>query len=403
MKFPEADVVIVGAGPVGLFAALATAKNGNTVILIEKNAARPKQSRAIGIAPPSLGAIHRIGMLDRFLKSGVRVSRAGGYSEKRKLCDVDFSSLKTPYPFVLAIPQDRTEAIFETEVATNANVCFLKGAEARALTVSDDWCTVSGDLGGSPFSVRGKFIFGCDGAKSSVRTISGIRFRGAAYPHTFLMADYTDATGWGDEARLFFTPRGSVESFPLPERCRRFVVRTGSFIKENTAGFLSSEFPARCGLLPDESDKRWESAFGVQHFLAERFALPRLFLCGDAAHVISPIGGQNMNVGFADAELAAWLVTKHFKENRSPGIAASAHDRVRRRAARAALLRAELMMRLGTSGGKIWNAVRNGATVAAMRSPLASVFYGMFTMLSLPNRDLPSCEIILKKALGGVP
>jgi 2-polyprenyl-6-methoxyphenol hydroxylase-like FAD-dependent oxidoreductase len=400
MIFSPADVVVVGAGPVGLLAALSAAKNGTTVILLEKNASRPMQSRAIGITPPSLGIFKRLGIIDKFIGTGVRVTHAGGYSENRKLCSVDLSGIKTPYPFVLAIPQDRTESLLEEAVQAQPNVRFIKNAEAKIFEISEEWCTVTGTTGeGGPFSARGRFVFGCDGMKSAMRSGAGIRFCGKPYPHTFLMADYADTTGWGDEARLYFTAGGSIESFPLPDGYRRFVLRTPFFVDHSQPDFLAREIPARCRININNTERRWESAFGVQHFIASSFSLPRFFLCGDAAHVMSPIGGQNMNVGFADAECAAWMLSMLVQGKTTPDRAALAYDRFRRKAAAAATRRAALMMTMGTSGGTLWNFLRNGGMSVALRTPLASVAYGMFTMLSLPNRDLPSYESRLERGM----
>jgi 2-polyprenyl-6-methoxyphenol hydroxylase-like FAD-dependent oxidoreductase len=86
------------------------------------------------------------------------------------------------------------------------------------------------------------------------------------------------------------------------------VLRTPHFIKENETDFLEKEIPLRCGVAVDTKDKVWESAFGVQHYIAEPYSRNGLFLCGDAAHVMSPIGGQNMNIGLADAECAVWCI-----------------------------------------------------------------------------------------------
>ncbi len=397
---PEADVVVVGAGPVGLLAALYAAKNGGSVILLEKESVRPQQSRAIGITPPSMGIFERLGIVDRFLSEGLKVSHAGGYSIDRKLCTVDFSRLKTTYPFVLTIPQDRTERILETEVTAQSNIRFIRGVEVRAFSIVDGLCGITGaDVNRREFKTQGSYVIGCDGAKSVMRGHAGARFYGSAYPHTFLMADYDDTTGWGDEARLYFTRRGSVESFPLPGGYRRFVLRTPSFIKENTSDFLATEIPRRCGVSVDTAGKRWESAFGVQRFIASSFAAARLFLCGDAAHIMSPIGGQNMNVGFADAELAARLIAMMRDRRVQPLLAAKVFDRYRRKSAVDATVRAELMMRMGTSGGTVWNALRNSAMSVALQTPLASVMNEMFTMLSLPNRDYPTCRVRLEKDL----
>jgi 2-polyprenyl-6-methoxyphenol hydroxylase-like FAD-dependent oxidoreductase len=401
MSAPQADVVVVGAGPVGLLAALAVVNAGLSVVILEKNSVRRKQSRAIGITPPTLGTFGRLGIVDKIINSGVKVSHAGGYTRKGKICTVNFDSLKSSYPFVLAIPQDRTESLLESEVLRHPEATLLRGGDARTFDFGDGWCSVTGvQTSGREFKVRGRFVIGCDGAESVMRKQAGACFSGRSYPHTFLMADYKDPTDWGDEARLYFTARGSVESFPLPEGYRRFVIRTKTFIKEGAGDHLSRELAVRCGVDVYKTEKRWESAFGVQHYISSTFAIPRLFLCGDAAHVMSPIGGQNMNTGFADAELAVWLVSLLQEGPLQPLAAAEIYDRTRRKAVTSATGRAELMMRAGTSGGVFWNMLRNPVMGLVMKTPLSSMMNGMFTMLSLPNKDLPSCRRRLESELG---
>jgi 2-polyprenyl-6-methoxyphenol hydroxylase-like FAD-dependent oxidoreductase len=401
MNLPRAEVIVVGAGPVGMLAAIAAAKAGLSTTLLEKNRTRPRQSRAVGITPPTLGIFERLGIVDRFLANGAKVTRASGHSPARKLCDIDLSGLQTDYPFILTLPQDRTEALLESAVEAFPNVTFLKGMEVTGMEPAHGPREVVGvDKDAREFSAEGNFILGCDGGKSVVRVKMGSRFVGGPYPHTFLMADYRDMTGWGEEARLYFTDRGSVESFPLPGAMRRFVLRTPFFVKENSAAFFAREMPRRCGVSVERVNSEWESAFGVQHFLASPMAASNVFLCGDAAHLMSPIGGQNMNVGFADAELAVWLISAMKEGMVAAGASAAVYDRFRRKAARSACMRAELMMRLGTSGGAAWNGLRGVAMDALLRTPLVSIMNGMFSMLSLPNRDLPSCKSRLERALG---
>jgi 2-polyprenyl-6-methoxyphenol hydroxylase-like FAD-dependent oxidoreductase len=286
-----------------------------------------------------------------------------------------------------------TESILDSAAAQFTNILHVRGVTIQQVERGNDRVAVSGtDAENSTVTAEGRFLIGADGAKSAVRAACGIKFFGAAYPHTFVMADFPDSTGWGTEARLYFSRYGSVESFPLPGAYRRFVVRTASFVDSQPAAALAAELPRRCGVKIDKSAARWETAFGVQRFIAATFALPRLFLCGDAAHVMSPIGGQNMNVGFADAELAAWSIDAILRSDASPASAAQIFNRIRRKSTAAAAGRAELMMRMGTSGGAVWNLLRNSAMSIALRTPLAAVANGMFTMLSLPNRDLPSCR-----------
>jgi 2-polyprenyl-6-methoxyphenol hydroxylase-like FAD-dependent oxidoreductase len=184
------------------------------------------------------------------------------------------------------------------------------------------------------------------------------------------MGDYEDTTGWGKKARFFLTARGSVESFPLPDGKRRYVVRTPTCIKENTTGYLRTELLCRAGIDVDGVAQFWESGFGVQRYMARNFCMGRVFLCGDAAHLMSPVGGQNMNIGFADAELTAWLVTLLLEQPAIDQLVHRPYERVRKKAVRAAYRRTQWRMLLGVSGGRVWSAIRKLVSFLLLHSPV---------------------------------
>jgi 2-polyprenyl-6-methoxyphenol hydroxylase-like FAD-dependent oxidoreductase len=249
------------------------------------------------------------------------------------------------------------------------------------------------------FQVAGQYLLACDGGKSTIREALRIPFDGAPDTRTFLMGDFEDTTGWGNQARFFFTARGSVESFPLPDGMRRYVVRTPFFIKEYTSGYLKAELLWRAGVNVADVCQVWESGFGVQRFMARTFCTGPVFLCGDAAHLMSAVGGQNMNIGFADAELAAWLV-RLLIEKRAPGHRVSRlYTRARQRAVRAAFRRAHGMMLAGTSGGHVWSAIRNSAAFMALHSPIRQLLIRLFSMQSIPCRNLRNHQDRFEKEL----
>ncbi|MBN1983935.1 MAG: FAD-dependent monooxygenase [Chitinivibrionales bacterium] len=398
----KADIIVIGAGPIGLLSSILAAQQGFSVIILEKNGSRIKQSRAIGITPPSLGIFERCSLVQQFIDQGVAVSHSAGYSSRGLLGEVDFSELKTKtsYPFVLAIPQRATESILESSLQVYTNIRYLQGHEVFKVIQHGKQFSVEGKaVQNQDFSYTATIVICCDGAQSKIRQSSGIDFPVYQYPHTFLMGDFADTSGWGHQARLYFTAHGSVESFPLPAGQRRYVLRTPTRIEEYATDYLITEIPRRCGITVTKSEQFWESGFGVQRCLASQFAIPGIFLCGDAAHLMSPIGGQNMNCGFADAELAVWLADLLLKEKVSAEKAARVYTQFRRRAVRAAQLRAEIMMRCGTSCGFLWNEIRNLGTRIVLGTHLRSLLYGMFTMLTIPNRDLASSVVRLKRTL----
>lgn len=396
----DADIIVVGAGPVGMLAALLSAQQGLSVLLLEQSTARHIQSRAIGVTPPSLDILGRLGLAEIFIEQGVTVRVSEAHGRSMRLGRLDFAGLPGKFPFVLSIPQDRTEMLLEQAVLADPSIRFLRGHRVTDCSEEKGQVRVSGNLPDAcKFHHAGEYLLACDGGKSAVRESLGIPFEGEPERYTFLMGDYQDSTGWGDTARFYFTPRGSVESFPLPDGRRRFVVRTPRLIKEYSSDYLASALLCRAGVDVDGVPQSWESGFGVQRFTAKSFCEGRVFLCGDAAHLMSPIGGQNMNTGFADAELAAWL-TKILLEKRAPyDLVRELYNRVRRQAAGAALRRARCMMLAGTSGGHAWSALRNLTSLLFLHTPLRRYLARIFSMQSIPCRNLASSRDSFEKEL----
>jgi len=384
-----------------MLAALLAAQQGLRVLLLEQSAERHIQSRAIGITPPSLEILNSLGLAELFIEQGVAVRVSEAHGRWMRLGKIDFGGLHCDFPFVLSIPQDRSESLLEAAVLTDTSVRFLRGHQITYCLDEEDHVLVGGKCTGSgTFHFTGSYVLACDGGKSSVRESLGIPFEGAPYPYTFLMGDYADNTGWGEKALFFFTPRGSVESFPLPAGKRRYVLRTPYFIKEYTTGYLETELRCRAGINVNSAGKFWESGFGVQRFMAKSFCKGRVFLCGDAAHLMSPVGGQNMNTGFADAELAAWL-TGILLEKRAPHLIVSRlYDRVRRQAVGASLRRTQWMMQAGTSGGHFWSAIRNMAALFFLHTPARQILMQLFSMQSIPCRNLKNFRASFEKELG---
>jgi len=396
----DADILVIGAGPVGMLAALLSAQQGLSVLLLEQSAMRQVQSRAIGITPPSLEIFRRIGLPGAFIERGVAVRVSGIYGRRMRLGRIDFAGLKSDFPFVLSIPQHRTESLLEEAILAHPSIRFLRGHQVTDCSEEAGHVAVSGNLvEAGRFHFTGTYVMACDGGKSTVRESLGIPFDGVPNRYAFLMGDFEDTTGWGKQARIFFTARGSVESFPLPGGKRRYVVRTPFFFKEYDDGYFRSELLWRAGIDVGGVRQYWESGFNVHRFMARTFCKGRVFLCGDSAHLMSPIGGQNMNTGFADAELAAWL-SKLLIGKRAPHLMVSLlYDRVRKRAVHAALRRAQWLMMAGAFGGRLGSAIRNFAIFIFLHTPIRRFLMQSFSMRSIPFRNLENCQDRYEKEL----
>jgi 2-polyprenyl-6-methoxyphenol hydroxylase-like FAD-dependent oxidoreductase len=150
-------------------------------------------------------------------------------------------------------------------------------------------------------AVRARWVIGADGPRSVMRRLGGFAMRRRGYPDRYVMGDATDATAFGDRAVLFLEPGGVVESFPLPGGLRRWVVHRGRNAVPAGPRELAAIVRARTGAEVDAATIAGTSAFGVRHVWAADPVRGRIVLVGDAAHEISPIGGQGMTLGWLDA------------------------------------------------------------------------------------------------------
>jgi len=266
----DADVIVVGAGPVGMLAALLAADQGMKVLLLEQSQERRIQSRAIGITPPSLEILRRIGLAEALIAQGTQVRISGLSGRRMRLGRIDFSGLKGDFRFVLAIPQDRTEALLEEMIQIHSSIRFLRGHRVTGCCDEQGHVRLEGEsAAGGKFRFSGRYAMACDGGRSTLRQALGIPFDGALERYTFLMGDFEDTTGWGKQARLFFTPEGSVESFPLPDGKRRYVLRTPCLVEDDRGDYLAQELFRRTGIDVRQVRRFWESGFGVRRFIAE--------------------------------------------------------------------------------------------------------------------------------------
>ena len=396
----DADILVIGAGPVGMLAALLSARQGLRVLLLERSDGRSVRSRAIGITPPSLEIFRRIGLPGALIERGVAVKVSGIYGRRFRLGRIDFSGLESDFRFVLSIPQHRTELLLEEAVLAHPSIRFLLGHHVTECAEEDDHIAVGGTRSGAGrFHFTGRYALACDGGKSTVREALEIPFDGAPDQYAFLMGDFEDTTGWGEEARFHFTTRGSVESFPLPDGRRRYVVRAPFFVKEYDDDYFRTELLWRAGVDVDGVRRFWESGFNAHRFMARTFCKGRVFLCGDSAHLMSPVGGQNMNTGFADAELAVWFSRLLIEKRAPPPLVSRVYDRVRRRAARAASRRARCLTAAGASGGRVGSAIRNASLFLLLHVPIRRFLARTFSMRSIPFRNLENCRDRVEREL----
>ncbi|GMA15130.1 FAD-dependent monooxygenase (plasmid) [Deinococcus metallilatus] len=374
------DVLIVGGGPVGLFLGCLLAQRGLRVQVLERRAEPGVHSRAIGIHPPALEAFEPAGLTQPLLDAGVRITRGLVRGEEGLLGELDFRAASPRYPFILSLPQRDTERLLERRLQDLAPGVLRGGAEVRALHDCGSHVAVTFRADGRARTVQARLVVGADGRRSLVRRLAGIGYPGGTYADKYLMGDFPDTTAFGDAAVIFLTGAGVVESFPLPGWQRRWVVRTATLRGGAQARDLGTLVQGRTGFFLPAGECTMLSAFEVRHHLAARLVAGRVLLVGDAAHEVSPIGGQGMNLGWLDAAALAPLLEEAVADLAAAGPALRRYERRRLRFARLATRQAEFNMLFGRPARGGARRVREEALRGLLSPPVQPLLARAFTM-----------------------
>ncbi|WP_457962439.1 FAD-dependent monooxygenase [Arthrobacter sp. D1-29] len=375
-----ADVVIVGGGPVGLYLAVLLLQEGVAVQVMEQRLHRDLHSRAIGIHPPALQALERAGVASEMVGEGVPIRRGFAISGGKAVGSMSFAPVSDRFPFVLALPQFRTEALLEERVRELDPAALVRGIRATGIEDDGGRVTISAAAGTAPVQVSAALAVAADGSRSIVRTLLGIPVQTRSYPDHYLMGDFADAGTFAQDAVLFLAAGGIVESFPLPGGLRRWVVRVSEPGPAPSAGHLAWLVQQRTGIALDPGTNCMLSSFSVRSTIARRLVAGRVALIGDAAHEISPIGGQGMNLGWLDAQELAPIILAALG-GQPVGQALRTFELRRRKAARTARRQSEVNMMLGRPLPEPWLDLRNGVIGAiASVPPVNRLVAKRFTM-----------------------
>ena len=341
-KKPE--VLVVGAGPVGLFAALTLAHRGVRVRIVDKEWRPAAHSYALALHARSLELFDDLNLLAPVLKQAYRVRSVGLYDDQQRRAELRLSDLSEDFSFLAVMRQDLLEDTLETalndlgvKVQWNHQVSQIRPhADEVEVTIDKletesvgyavahtEWRVVRSK------TLNGPFVIGADGHHSSVRRALRIDFPEVAPAQHFAVFEFKTDADLEHEMRMVLTDDTANVLWPLPDGyCRwsfqvsdydaspysrrkdRFEIQLGGgrypmLSEDQLHAFLGDRAPWFTGSV---EDLRWRLLVRFEHRLAEAFAQGRVGLVGDAGHMTGPVGIQSMNVGLREARDLARVV-----------------------------------------------------------------------------------------------
>jgi 2-polyprenyl-6-methoxyphenol hydroxylase-like FAD-dependent oxidoreductase len=305
MSLPKTntDVLIVGAGPSGMALAAELKRQGVDCLIIDRQPAGANTSRACVVHARTLEVLQPLSISAKLLEQGITVPIFRIRERDRALLTIDFASIDSDFPYTLMCPQDRVErCLLEALLMHGGRV--ERPCEFTHLSNLDSHVDADVRMAGGTATIKARWLVGCDGMHSAVREEAGIDFRGGGYEEDFILGDVRmDWPLERSEVTLFYSPDGFMVVAPLPDEHFRIVAMVDEAPEHPSLDLLQSLLDRR-GPRQDAGHVRevaWSSRFRIHHRVVEKPRHRRILLCGDAAHVHSPAGGQGMNTGIQDS------------------------------------------------------------------------------------------------------
>ena len=405
------DVLITGAGPTGLVLALWLTRLGVKVRIIDKTDGPVTTSRAMAVQARTLELYRQLGLADTVVTAGNKNPGINVWVNGKHRARVPLGSAGahlTPYSFMLVYPQDQHERLL-TERLASMGVAVERQMELVDFEDKGDRIVARIQAPGRGEVIcEARYIAGCDGARSMVRTRLGAGFEGGTYKRFFYVAD-VEASGLARsaEAHIGIESADFVAYMSYGNGRGRLIGIVRESDTQTAESFRFEDIGQRAvdSLGLKISRVNWFSTYRVHHRVTDKFQTGRALLVGDAAHVHSPAGGQGMNTGIGDSINLAWKLAAVVKGEASERLLES-YDAERRVVARRLVDTTDRLFSFITSDGNFANFVRTRIaprfiSIAYSMNFVRELLFRMISQTKLSYRDSPLSVGVAGKVRGG--
>jgi 3-(3-hydroxy-phenyl)propionate hydroxylase len=313
------DIVIVGGGPVGLTLALALAKQGIEVVLLDDNNQVSVGSRAICFAKRTLEIFDKLGVAKPMLAKGVQWNVGRIFFRENEIDRFDLSPEKSSkYPAFINLQQYYIEQFLIEAVLKEPKIEVRWLNKVVHLNQNQQRNELLIETPAGHYALKTNYLAACDGSKSTIRNLLNLQMEGERFEERFLIADFVMEADFPPERWFWFDPpfaRGqSILLHKQPDNLWRLDFKLGKNAPSAIAqdkDFIRAKIKSVVGERPFELD--WTSIYSFSSKMLNRFVQNRVIFVGDSAHVVSPFGARGANSGIEDADNLSWKLARILK------------------------------------------------------------------------------------------
>ena len=371
-------VVVIGAGPVGLTAALGLARRGVPVTIVEAGASASAGSRAICLSRHTLEVFDRMGAAASFDNGGLPWT--GGrsfYGDREVLSFTMPNSDHDVRPPMVNLSQTEAEEFLLDAVAEVPGVRILWRTALTGLDQQGDEVELELTTEGAVRRLRARWVIAADGARSASRDLLGLTLSGTSYEGRYVIADIHWPTDLPTERLVWFDPPSNPDSTIIMHRQPHDIWRIDYQLcpdEDADAAVADQAVHARIGRHmewlgdPTPWTLEWKSIYRAHALSLARYVHGRVIFAGDAAHLVPIFGVRGLNSGIEDAETLAWQLAAVVQGWAEPGLLA-AYDAERRSAWQQNIAAASKSTRIMTPGSAGYTTTRNAVLSLAVTTP----------------------------------